>query len=180
MDLKKIIVNSLEYNLWVNEQYCHWLSEKSDVLLNMHVESSFPSILLTIQHILHTQKYWSSVLQGQLNLPIEQNQIDPEQPKLDRKTIFTSLIESSRNVLQYIKGLNDSELLKSVEIKNEWFTCDFTKLEYVQQLTFHGAYHRGQIITIGRNIGIVDAPLTDYNFWNLYKDRTELVAYGIQ
>jgi len=31
----------------------------------------------------------------------------------------------------------------------------------------HSTYHRGQIITIGRNLGMTDAPMTDFNFYLL-------------
>ncbi|MFB6801427.1 DinB family protein [Peribacillus butanolivorans] len=30
----------------------------------------------------------------------------------------------------------------------------------------HSTYHRGQIITIGRNVGLTDAPMTDFNIYN--------------
>jgi uncharacterized damage-inducible protein DinB len=31
----------------------------------------------------------------------------------------------------------------------------------------HSTYHRGQIVTMGRNLGFTDAPMTDYNFYNV-------------
>ncbi|NQD69781.1 DUF1572 family protein [Sphingobacterium shayense] len=171
MYLKQIILNSLEYNLWVNEQYYKWLSDKSDILLTTHVESSFSSILHTLHHILQTQEYWWSVIKEQQDIAVEREVTD-----LDRGQIFDSLIGSSRLLVSYFKELDQEELLKTVEIKNEWFTCNFSKFEYVQQLTYHAAYHRGQVVTIGRALGVVDAPLTDYNFWNLYKDRVDMFA----
>jgi uncharacterized damage-inducible protein DinB len=36
------------------------------------------------------------------------------------------------------------------------------------QVMNHSTYHRGQIITIGRNLGFTDAPMTDYNFYNIH------------
>jgi len=36
----------------------------------------------------------------------------------------------------------------------------------------HGTYHRGQIITIARNIGITDPPTTDYNYYNMVLKST--------
>ncbi|MGO1245545.1 MAG: DinB family protein [Sphingobacterium sp.] len=172
MHLKQIILSSLEYNLWVNEQYDKWLSDKSDVVLTSHVDSSFPSMLLTLQHILQTQEYWWSVLMERQNIAVERQ----EEDGLNRDQVFDSLIENSRLILNHFNALSEDELLKTLAIKNEWFSCNFSKFEYVQQLMYHAAYHRGQVVTIGRNLGIIDAPLTDYNFWNLYKDRTDIFA----
>ncbi len=169
MHLKNIILSSLEYNLWVNEQYSQWLSDKSDELLNKYVDSSFPSILLTLQHILRTQEYWWSVLLEKQNIAIE-----GDEAALGRDQIFDTLIENSKRILKYFKDQEQDELLKTVEITNEWFSCNFSKYEYVQQLMYHSTYHRGQVVTIARNLNVVDAPLTDYNFWNLYKDRKDV------
>jgi uncharacterized damage-inducible protein DinB len=56
-------------------------------------------------------------------------------------------------------------------MKYIWFQCDLPEYEYLMQVINHGTYHRGQIVAIGRNIGITDVTNTDYNFYNPVKEQ---------
>jgi uncharacterized damage-inducible protein DinB len=68
---------------------------------------------------------------------------------------------------ELIKSLSEEELTKKIKIESPWFQCELPKYDYLLQVINHGTYHRGQIVTIGRNIGITDATNTDYNFYNV-------------
>jgi uncharacterized damage-inducible protein DinB len=48
MNLKKIMSNYADYNLWVNQHFVNWLSPKSDELLYAEVPSSFSTIVKTL------------------------------------------------------------------------------------------------------------------------------------
>jgi uncharacterized damage-inducible protein DinB len=50
---------------------------------------------------------------------------------------------------------------------------NFAKYEYLLRVVNHGTYHRGQIVTMGRNIGTTDASNTDYNFYNIVKSSAD-------
>jgi uncharacterized damage-inducible protein DinB len=62
---------------------------------------------------------------------------------------------------------SEEELSKSILIESPWFTSHLPRYEYMQQVLTHGVYHRGQVVTMGRNLGFTDAPNTDYNFYNV-------------
>ncbi len=70
-----------------------------------------------------------------------------------------------------IHSLSDDDLMKEVKIVNPWFECELPVSDYLIQVINHGTYHRGQIVTIGRSIGITDASNTDYNFYNVIKTQ---------
>lgn len=70
---------------------------------------------------------------------------------------------------ELIKSFSEEELSKEVKIESPWFQCNLPRYEYLIQVINHGTYHRGQIVTIERNIGITDATNTDYNFYNIVK-----------
>jgi uncharacterized damage-inducible protein DinB len=164
MSLKILITKSVQYNNWVVNKYLDWLTTKSEEQLNQEVPSSFPTILKTLYHIWQTQEYWWSHIS-------ENNDFDFE--KIFNKTddIFNAIRDSSQKLVDYVTALSEQDLEKNIKVESPWFQCDFSKYEYIQHLIIHGTYHRGQIVTIGRNIGITDAPMTDYNFWNIYKDQ---------
>ncbi|WP_313188672.1 DinB family protein [Sphingobacterium siyangense] len=164
MSLKTLITKSVEYNNWVVNKYINWLADKSDDQLNQEVPSSFPTILKTLNHILQTQEYWWSHIS-------ESNDFDFEKKRTTKEEIFEALRRSSVQLVDYINKLSELDLEKNIKVESPWFQCDFTKYEYIQQLILHGTYHRGQIVTMGRAIGITDAPMTDFNYWNIYKDQ---------
>ncbi|RNA63438.1 damage-inducible protein DinB [Chryseobacterium nematophagum] len=165
MNLKTLITHSVQYNHWVVNKYIDWLATKSDEQLNQEVISSFPTILATLHHIWQTQEYWWSYI-------AENNDFNPSEnfTTLTKDEIFSGIKNNSEKLMKYVESLSEEDLVKNVKIESQWFQCDFSKYEYIQHIIIHGTFHRGQIVTMGRNVGITDAPMTDYNFWNIYKD----------
>ncbi|MDR7209532.1 DinB family protein [Flavobacterium piscis] len=165
MSLKKIMTNYANYNLWVNQQFVNWLSEKSDELLFEEVPSSYSGIAKTLNHIWETEEYWYSVIS---ETPLFEKK---ENVDLNKNEIFERLLQSSAKLASYINSLSEEQLSKEIKIENPWFQCELPLSDYLLQVINHGTYHRGQIVTIGRNIGITDASNTDYNFYNVVKGQ---------
>lgn len=161
MGLKKLMTNYADYNLWVNQQFVNWLSAKSDELLHRELPSSYSSIIKTLNHIWATEEYWYAII--------------AETPEFDKRDdvvlvtdeILKGLINRSTQLAQLIASLSEEKLAEKVKIISPWFECELPKYDYLLQVVNHGTYHRGQIVTIGRNIGITDAANTDYNFFNV-------------
>ncbi|MBS7256185.1 DinB family protein [Flavobacterium branchiicola] len=165
MSLKTIMSNYANYNLWVNQQFVNWLSPKSDDLLNAEVASSYSSIMKTLDHIWATEEYWFSVISE--TAPAEKKELS----ELSTDDVFAGLLNSSQKLTDFINSLSEEALAKEVKISNPWFECELPLSEYLLQVVNHGTYHRGQIVTIGRNIDITDASNTDYNFYNVVKGQ---------
>lgn len=163
MSLKKIMSNYADYNLWVNQQFVNWLSPKSAELLYAEVPSSFSTIMKTLDHIWSTEEYWFSVISES---PLSEKKAESD---LSKEEIFAGLLNSSTKLKHLINSLSEEDLMKEVKIVNPWFECELPISEYLIQVINHGTYHRGQIVTIGRNVGITDASNTDYNFYNVVK-----------
>ncbi|GAA3752392.1 damage-inducible protein DinB [Flavobacterium ginsengisoli] len=155
--------NYADYNLWVNQQFVNWLSPKSAELLYAEVPSSFSTIMKTLDHIWSTEEYWFSVI-SESSLTEKKAESD-----LSKEEIFAGLLNSSTKLKHLINSLSEEDLMKEVKIVNPWFECELPISEYLIQVINHGTYHRGQIVTIGRNVGITDASNTDYNFYNVVK-----------
>jgi uncharacterized damage-inducible protein DinB len=120
MSLKKIITNYANYNLWVNQQFANWLSEKSDDLLHKEVPSSYSSIAKTLNHIWETEEYWYSVI-SETSLFEKKENTD-----LSKNEIFERLLQSSAKLAEYINSLSDEQLTKEIKIDNPWFQCELS------------------------------------------------------
>ena len=165
MSLKKIMSNYADYNLWVNQQFVNWLSPKSDDLLYAEMPSSFSTIMKTLDHIWSTEEYWFSVISEKA---LTQKKAEDE---LSKEEIFAGLLNSSAKLKHFINSLSEEDLSREIKIINPWFECELPIADYLLQVINHGTYHRGQIVTMGRNIGITDASNTDYNFYNVVKQQ---------
>jgi len=156
-----LMKNYADYNLWANATLVNWLRTKPAEILAREVPSSFNTIKSTVVHIWHTQRYWLSVIKRS-----EPEHFGEFTGTLDEA--FTELVEHSDEFADYVKGMTASDLEGNNLVISPWFQSDFQNFEYIMQVMNHSTYHRGQIVTIGRNLGFTDAPMTDYNFYNIH------------
>lgn len=164
MNLQTSITDFANYNLWANQQYVNWLSTKTEAQLNQEVPSSYSSILKTLNHIWGVEEYWYSIITQTEGF---ENRFAVTHLNADE--IFKGLINRSALLVNAIKLLTEAELVEKLAVINPWFEGNLLRYEYVQQTVNHATYHRGQIVTMGRNIDITDAPVTDYIFFAVAK-----------
>ena len=155
-----LMKNYTDYNLWANASLVNWLRTKPAEVLAQEVPSSFTTIKETIVHIWHTQNYWLSMIK----------RTEPEAFEFTGtlEDAFRGLVEHSDEFADYVASMTDQQVTENNMVINPWFQCDFQNFEYIMQVMNHSTYHRGQIITMGRNLGFTDAPMTDYNFYNIH------------
>lgn len=164
MSLQKFMANNARYHLWATKKFVEWLSPKSEELLHKEVPSSFNSIIKTLNHIWATDEYWYAVI-------AETSIFEDRMAVTDLKTkeVFAGITHRAHAICDLIGTYSEAEVSKKIKIETPWFSCELPKYEYLQQLVNHATYHRGQIVTIGRNIGITDGSNTDFNYYNIYK-----------
>lgn len=166
MSLKKLMANYADYNLWVNQQFVNWLSKKTEEQLHQEVPSSYSSILKTLNHIWGTEEYWYSVIMGTPDFVMRYGV-----EELHADEIFKGLINRSVLLAEAMKKITEEELEETIQVKSPWFEANQPRYEFLQHVVNHGTYHRGQIVTMCRNMGITDASMTDYNYFNVMNEH---------
>lgn len=161
--LASVMQGYAEYNLWANTTLINWLRTKAPETLEQEVPSSFPSIKLTVVHIWQVQSYWLSIL--------NKEEFVPQQFNGTAEEAFSLLLEQSATLARYVSEMTSDDITDKTHIVSPWFECNFENFEYIMQVMNHSTYHRGQITTIGRNLGFTDAPMTDYNFYKIYGNK---------
>jgi uncharacterized damage-inducible protein DinB len=165
VSLKTHLENTVDYNTWVAEQLVGWLENYPDELLHKECPSSFNSIAKTIKHLSDTQRYWSAIIR---ETAIPEFEYIPSY--VDAKAEMKNLVTEAWLLADYVEE-NIEGMSEPVLIESQWFSSNFPKSEYLQHLLIHSTYHRGQIVTIGHNVGVGKAPMLDYNFWNVVKTQ---------
>ena len=154
--MKNHLVEITKYNLWANQKIVELLNVHPNELIVQKIENSFPSLQKTMEHIWAAEQIWLTRLKGisLASLPKLEGEIE-DQFKLGLKV--------SENYMRY------------VEEKDEGFlgsNCDFTDTKgtnysipvqkIIHHTMNHSTYHRGQIITLGRQLGFKNLESTDF------------------
>lgn len=153
-----MLVKYTAYNVWANKELAEWLSSASQEQLNKEIESSFSSLKKTVMHIWNAEYIWLRV--------IKDEPMDGAPMKIfdgDLEAMFEGWIEASEAFHQHISSMSESEL-KGVKANKgrEGYTAISDMIHHCMN---HSTYHRGQLITMGRQIGLSDPPRTDFIYY---------------
>lgn len=166
MSLQHLMTNYTAYNAWANETMVNWLKTKPQEVFESEVPSSFSSILKTLNHIWAVEEFWHSVLAED---EIKSSRYMDQDLYVDKVT--HGIVQESQFLLDYVKTLSEADLLQEVQLDTPWVSGKMPRFEFLQHVLNHSTYHRGQVITIGRVLGLTDAPMTDYNFFNMAVEK---------
>lgn len=144
------------YNQWANTQMADWLSAATDEMMTKEIVSSFPSLQQTVLHIWNAESLWLRVLQEKptTELPGKGFSGSP-------KELLDGWLSASAAFLAQLEGMTDEELRGSRPSGER----PLAVADIIQHCMNHSTYHRGQLITIGRQAGLVDPPRTDFIYY---------------
>lgn len=154
-----LIEDQIHYQLWANQSMIESLKIHQIEKLNKKVSSSYETIHETVKHIYQVQDFWFKMMQEK-SYDFTENEYSTEE-------LFEKIIQDSEELKEFVCQLDELELQEKVEIITPWFTSHQPRYELIQQIVTHTAYHRGQVVTMGRNLDITNASNTDFNFYLL-------------
>ena len=162
MSLKKFIGNYAAFNEWANHRIVSWLQTLDYDLLYAQTPSSYTSIDYTLQHILRTQRFWIRFVGGKdlsdFNWAVREREVE---------NIMNELITVSTQMKVEYSAFSESELQEELHFDRPWAKNDLSRYEYIVHIINHGSFHRGQIVTMARCLGITEGIVnTDYNMFN--------------
>ena len=155
MQITNLTTRYLRYDLWANERLTSWLRTVDQTLLYREISSSFGSIDKTLQHIVSAQQFWYSILVDG-HIP-EFDQAFREQ-ELDDTLI--ALVANSERLLNKLSQSTEEHLLEPIQASDS----RQSRYEYILHVVNHSSYHRGQVVTLSRALGITgEIPVNDYD-----------------
>lgn len=154
--MKKILEQYTSYNLWANKIFSELFRSQVSLHLDTKVLSSFESLRGTAKHIHDAENLWLMRLEG---LPLFQW---PGDENMAGDLIF-NFQESSERFHQFISTQSEHFLL------GDCLFTDLQKKSYsipvsgiVIHCMNHSTFHRGNLITMMRNMGMLEFPATDF------------------
>ena len=143
------IQKDLAYNAWANAKVAEFLATVDDNVLEAEIKSSFPSIKKTILHVWDAEQVWLSRLQGTAKTTWPSENFNGTKEEL-----LNGFIEGSKDIVNFAASKDSAYLLSNVTYKNMKGT-EFTNSvdEILSHVVNHGTFHRGQLITMLRELG---------------------------
>lgn len=165
MYLQPLTTRFLRYNRWANERLTSWLLTLDRTILYTQTGSSFGTIDRTLQHILAAETFWYSILvKGQIP---EFDQAEREQA-ID--SVAADLVLRSQELLHALSNLTDQQLLERIKASDS----SQSRYEYILHVVNHSSYHRGQVVTLCRALGVTgEIPVTDYDAYLWWIENME-------
>ena len=149
------------YNYWANKRLSDWLVRLDINLLTKEVESSYKSIDLTVQHLLRSQKFWHLFI-----LESDYAHFDWSIKTNATLAILEELKSHSELLRNDFSLLTEEDLAKELYLDMSWARNQQSRLDYIIHIINHNSYHRGQVVTMARQLGVqTDIPNTDYNMY---------------
>jgi uncharacterized damage-inducible protein DinB len=161
MGLKKLIENYVGYNEWANQKIVQMLKALNTEVLYQQTPSSFTSIDHTLQHILNAQNFWYTFINEQ---DISLFKWTLKEGKVE--CILEDLLKSSIDLKANCSNYSEPDLEKILSLNSAWSKNSLSRYEFIIHAINHSTYHRGQIVTMARCLGLRDGIVnTDYNFY---------------
>jgi len=155
-DETEILKRYASYNRWANEQFIGWFQGVSDEIMKQEVNSSFPSLYLTLLHIWDAEYGWLNTVLGEpWGTPPGRNF------EGSMNELFTGFLETSTAFETAVNRLDAEDF----QIRRPDQETGTRLDDIILHLFNHSTFHRGQLITIGRQVGLTQPPRSDYIYY---------------
>jgi uncharacterized damage-inducible protein DinB len=160
--MKAILEELAKYNLWANTTLTDTVLALDESLHQHIVASSFPNLYATLLHMWDAESIWWQRMHKHESLIIPSKNFNPSV-----KEAVNGLITQSTLWANFVSGAQPQELQAVLEYRNlkkELFTQPLS--EVLIHVFNHGTYHRGQLVTMMRALGVESIPQTDFIVWS--------------
>jgi len=160
--MKTVLQQFAAYNLWANALIAAAIQELPAEVQLEEVISSFPTLQATLLHLWDAESIWWQRLKLQ-----EQIAVPSAAFAGDTAEAIKGLLESSKQWAEWVQDAQPHMLEHEFIYRNskrEQFKQPVWQV--LLQIFNHGTYHRGQLVTMLRQLGVAKIPQTDFIAWS--------------
>ncbi len=155
--MKQLLQQYAAYNIWANKKIIETANQLSEEQINKEIISSFPSVYKTMLHLMEVENVWWERLKLVERTTLS-GWFTGNFDELSKK-----LLELSRQWCEWIQSANEANITHVFAYQN-------SKMEHFKQPVYemllhlfnHQSYHRGQLVTMFRQLGLDKIPPTDF------------------
>jgi uncharacterized damage-inducible protein DinB len=156
--MKEILQQCTAYTIWANQKIFDWIANLSEEQIDQEITSSFSSLRKTIVHMWDAEAAWYQRLKLVEKIEVPSAAFTGNFAELVKKVNQQSLtwkewVDHATEVqLQHVFAYQNS---KKEQFKQPVY-------EMLLHIFNHGTYHRGQLVTMLRQLGVDKIPQTDF------------------
>lgn len=156
--MKELLVSYTSYNYWANQELTKKVLALTPEQQQAEVKSSFSSLHTTIVHMWDAESAWWQRMKLQENIVVPSLTFHPT-----TQEAADGLLQQGRDWMEWTKQATEPQL-------EHVFAYYNSRKEHFKQPVWqmllhvfnHGTFHRGQLVTILRQLGEDKIPQTDY------------------
>ncbi len=159
--MQRQIYTQVDYNFWANQKTTELLSSLDRSVIDQPIANSFPTIKETLKHLHYVESIWLQRIHNDTHTQIPWPDANPS-----RDQLFADLLQASTDLKDYIHSIDIADLGRSVDfVTGEGAHLSLAIERIIYHVINHSTYHRGQVITMLKQLGIKDAVSTDLSFY---------------
>lgn len=156
--MKQLLTSFVRYDLWANEKILQVILSLSEEQQKHYIASSFPSVEKTCLHIWDASSIWWQRVQLHEQIVVPSLSFHPSM-----KDIANGLVHQNKQWIDWIVDQDEKTLESDFSYKSSKGDPYRQPLQdIVLHLSNHGTYHRGQLVTMLRQLGLEKIPQVDY------------------
>jgi uncharacterized damage-inducible protein DinB len=163
--MKELFVQLAPYHLWANQLLLATINSLDEAQQQAEVKSSFNSLFKTALHMWDAEAVWWQ------RMRLQEKIIAPSENFSGQfKDVADGLLHQGRLWQDWVTGCHEHMLQHEFiyyNSKKEKFKQPV--FQVLQHMFNHGTFHRGQLVTILRQLGIEKIPQTDFIVWSRKK-----------
>jgi uncharacterized damage-inducible protein DinB len=162
---KQYYTELAEYNRWANNIVHSWLDKLGDEQWSCAIVSSFPAISTTALHIAAAETIWLDRVNKVTSPRLLMEMIKSS----DRKEVCDAWKSATMGLESFIENFDEAKLGEVVSFKRpDGNTYQLKYFQVFSHVFNHSTYHRGQVVTMLRQVGFTGVHSIDMStyFWS--------------
>ena len=156
--MKQLLASFAAYDLWANEKILETVLQLTEAQQQQEITNSFPSIHKTSLHIWDASSIWWQRLHMHAEIVVPSLTFHPS-----LSDVANGSLRQNKQWVDWIHTVEQADLEKELAYKNMKGDAFRQPVKDILLHLFnHGTYHRGQLVTMLRQVGVEQIPQTDY------------------
>ncbi len=160
--MKEGLSQLASYNVWANQQLTDFILSLAPEITILETPSSFNTIQKTLLHMWDAESIWWQ------RIKLQESVIPPGVHfKGNTRDAATGLLHQNKLWESWVSAASPALMDHVILYHNSKREPIKIRIDQLLLHTFnHGTYHRGQLVTMLRQLGVQKIPGTDYFIWS--------------
>ena len=163
--MKEILQQYAAYNLWADQKITEGILKLDENLQQQIVPGSFPNLYATVLHMWDAGSGWWQRMKLHEKILVPSENFNP-----NMQEAVNGLLQQDRLWLEWINNASPA----AIDHVYAWQNSKKEQLKHpvfqmILHVFNHSTYHRGQLVTMMRALGVEKIPSTDFIVWSRKK-----------